>query len=83
MTNDNEPCVEQCRGCNRAVSPESLIFSELDILKCVCTTCWRPEARWLSGKKCPFASHLVQAEKKAEKQIDPIKLSKLKMKGKK
>jgi hypothetical protein len=47
----------------------------------VCDAYWRPEAKWLNGKRCPLASHL-EKKKEEVKAVDPIKLSKQKARGK-
>jgi hypothetical protein len=45
-----------------------------------CTTYGYPEAKWSYGN-CPMATHIKKEEKKATKQMDPLKASKKRAKG--
>jgi hypothetical protein len=38
-----------------------------------------PMSKWINGRTCPVATHLVKEEKKEAKHVDPIKASKRKM----
>lgn len=82
MNPHHEPVVEQCRGCRHVINDELLALASVskDFLN-ICETKQHPEAMWLNGKRCAWATHLVREEKKPEKHIDPIKASKAKMKG--
>ena len=81
MNPDHESIVKECVGCKHVVNdgPCTLAF-EPSLLSQVCETKWRPEAMWLSGKRCPWASHL-EKKKEEVKAVDPIKASKRSVKG--
>ena len=84
MNLDHESCVIECVGCNKVCSPEaigSVPMESIPFSNMICSAYWRPESKWLSGKRCPLASHLEK--KKVEvKPVDPIKASKAKARGK-
>jgi hypothetical protein len=59
---------EKCKGCLHVVLDSGCEVYEF------------PEAKWSYGN-CPMNTHLRKVKEKKEKFIDPIKLSKRKMKG--
>lgn len=59
--------VEKCKGCLHIVLDSGCEVYEF------------PEAKWSAGN-CPMNTHLRKVEKKQEKQVDPIKMSKRRIK---
>lgn len=79
---DHEPIVKECEGCKKIIG--IALFTPLggggSREDYYCESYWRPEAKWLNGKRCPLATHL-EKKKEEVKAVDPLKLSKQKARG--
>jgi hypothetical protein len=73
------PIVEQCNGCTRIVVQPPFLPDMPEIQ--TCSSCLDPEFKWKHGR-CNLATHIKKEEKK-KAFVDPIKASKMMMKGKK
>ena len=85
MNLDHESCVIECVGCNKVCSPEaigSVPMESIPFSSMICSAYWRPESKWLNGKKCPLSSNLPKEKKAEQKMLDPIKANKRKIQGK-
>jgi hypothetical protein len=74
-----EPIIDKCEGCSRIQGEPGLLPEMPEIRTCLASMF--PAAKWKNGN-CNLATHIKKEEKK-KVFVDPIKASKMMMKGKK
>lgn len=78
MIDEWRPVDARCVGCGNIVTQTAPL--EVPAVN-TCRVYLNPEAKWNAGS-CPMATMIKKKAEQEVKSLDPIKLSKMKMKGK-